>query len=129
MVLGMTIASFAGYGATQFAPPYLSRTFHLGYAQVGLIFGVVIGVSGGIGTVAGGAAADRLSRRSHRWYSLLPAIGLLVAAPVYIAAYTRDSWQSAVPLLLIAGAFHYTCLLYTSVGFRSRWPPRWRPRR
>ena len=113
MVLGTTIASFAGYGANQFAPPYLSRTFHLGYAQVGLIFGLVIGISGGIGTIAGGVLTDRLSRWSPRWYSLVPAIGLAIAAPIYITAYTRNSWQSAASLLLLAGVFHYTYLAPT----------------
>lgn len=110
MVLGVTIASFGSYGSGQFVPPYFTRTFGLNYAEVGLITGVVGGVSSGIGTLLGGWITDRLSRRSPRWYSLTPAIGLAVATPIYIAAYLQPSWQTAALILLIPGIFHYTYL-------------------
>ncbi|WP_374575638.1 spinster family MFS transporter [Phenylobacterium sp.] len=110
MVMGVTLASFAGYGAGQFVPPYFIRTFGLNYAQVGMIVGLVGGVSAGIGTLVGGFLTDRLSKRSPRWYSLTPAIGLAIATPIYILAYTRDSWQLAAAILLLPGVFHYTYL-------------------
>jgi MFS family permease len=110
MVLGLTIASFAGYGAGQFAPPYFLRTFDLDYAQVGLITGLVGGFSAGLGTLVGGFLTDRLSKRSPAWYSLTPAIGLAVAMPIYIWAYVQPSWQAAALILLVPGIFHYTYL-------------------
>lgn len=110
MVLGVTIASFGSYGSGQFVPPYFTRAFGLDYAQVGLITGLVGGFSAGIGTLLGGFITDRLSRRSPRWYSLTPAIGLAIATPIYIAAYLQPSWQTAALILLIPGIFHYTYL-------------------
>ncbi|MDO8380367.1 MFS transporter [Phenylobacterium sp.] len=110
MVLGVTIASFGSYGSGQFVPPYFTRTFGLDYAQVGLITGIVGGISSGIGTLLGGFITDRLSKRSPRWYSLTPAIGLTIATPIYIAAYMQPSWQTAALILLIPGIFHYTYL-------------------
>jgi len=110
MVLGVTVASFAGYGAGQFAPPYFSRAFGLDYAQVGLITGLVGGFSAGLGTLLGGFLTDRLARRSPAWYALTPAIGLTIAAPIYIVAYMAPSWQAAALILLIPGIFHYTYL-------------------
>ena len=41
MVMGITLVSFGGYGGGQFAQPYFLRSFHLDYAQVGLIVGLV----------------------------------------------------------------------------------------
>jgi hypothetical protein len=110
MVLGVTIASFGAYGSGQFVPPYFIRTFGLDYTTVGLITGLVGGFSAGLGTLVGGFLTDKLSKRSARWYSLTPAIGLAVATPIYISAYLQPSWQAAAAILLIPGIFHYTYL-------------------
>ncbi|MEP6967893.1 MAG: MFS transporter [Pseudomonadota bacterium] len=110
MVLGVTLASFGGYGVGQFAPPYFNRAFGLDYATVGLIFGLIGGVSAGAGTLAGGFISDWASRRDARWYSLVPAIGLAIATPIYILAYRQADWRTAAAILLIPGIFHYTYL-------------------
>lgn len=113
MILGVTIASFGSYGAGQFIPQYFRSAYHLNIAQVGLIVGLVGGISTGLGTLAGGFLTDRLSKRSPRWYSLTPAIGLTIATPIYIFAYTRPTWQAAAVVLLVPGLFHYTYLAPT----------------
>jgi MFS family permease len=110
MVIGVTLASFAGYGVGQFAPPYFIRTFGLNYAEVGAIVGLVAGLSAGIGTLAGGFVADRLARRSERWYALTPAIGLALCTPLYLWAYHQPSWQLTVALLIAPGILHYVYL-------------------
>ena len=110
MVLGVTLVSFAGYGAGQFIPPYFIRTFGLNVKEVGLIVGLVGGFSSGIGTLMGGFLTDRLAKRSPAWYALTPAIGLTIATPLYFAVYLVSTWQVAVAILLIPGAFAYTYL-------------------
>ncbi|HEY2658158.1 MAG TPA: MFS transporter [Caulobacteraceae bacterium] len=113
MILGVTLASFGSYGAGQFVPQYFRSAYHLDIGQVGLIVGLVGGISTGLGTLAGGFLTDRLSKRSPRWYSLTPAIGLTIATPIYIFAYTRPTWQAAALVLLVPGLFHYTYLAPT----------------
>ncbi|HEY9218149.1 MAG TPA: MFS transporter, partial [Phenylobacterium sp.] len=110
MVAGITMASFAGYGTGQYSAPYFIRNFGLDLATVGLVIGVVGGIANGAGTLLGGYLTDFASRRSVRWYALVPAIGLLVATPLYILVYTRTDWKLAAALLLIPGIFHYTYL-------------------
>lgn len=110
MVVGITVASFASYGTGQYSAPYFIRMFGLDLATVGLIFGVIGGVAAGIGTLLGGFLTDYAARKSGRWYALVPAIGLLIACPLYILVYTRDDWKLAAGLLLIPGIFHYTYL-------------------
>ena len=110
MVAGITLASFAGYGTGQYSAPYFIRMFGLDLATVGLIFGVVGGIAAGIGTLMGGFLTDWAAKKSGRWYALVPAIGLLIACPLYILVYTRDDWKLAAGLLLIPGIFHYTYL-------------------
>lgn len=113
MVLGITITSFAGYGAGFFAPPYFIRAYSLDYATVGLIIGVVAGVSNGLGTVVGGFATDWVSKHGGAWYALVPAIGLIIATPLYMLAYSQPTWKLAFMTLLIPGFFHYMYLAPT----------------
>jgi len=110
MVLGVTLTSVAGYGVGQFSSPYFIRAFDLDYATVGLIFGLIGGFSSGLGTLAGGFLSDWASRRNPAWYSLTPAIGLTIAAPIYVLAYTQPNWHVAALILLVPGIFHYTYL-------------------
>ena len=79
MALGVTLASFAGYGAGAFSSPYFIRTFGLGLALVGVLFGIIGGVSSGSGTLVGGFVTDWLSKRSAAWYALIPGFGLAIA--------------------------------------------------
>jgi len=110
MIAGITMASFAGYGTGQYVPPYFIREFGLDLATVGLLVGLVAGVANGAGTLLGGFLTDWASKRNTRWYALVPGIGLLVATPLYLFAFSRDVWQLAVPFWLLAGVLHYTYL-------------------
>lgn len=110
MTAGVTLISFAGYGVNGFAQPYFIREFHLGLATVGLVFGVIGGVSAGLGTLVGGFVTDWAGRHDRRWYALVPGIGSLVAMPFYVAAYLAPSWRMAAVLLMLPGVFSYTYL-------------------
>lgn len=110
MAAGVTMASFAGYGTGQYIPPYFIRTFGLDLATVGLLVGLVAGVANGAGTLLGGFLTDWASKRNTRWYALVPAIGLVIATPLYLLTFSRDVWQMAIPVWLIAGVLHYTYL-------------------
>lgn len=110
MVLGLTVASFAGYGIGQFSSPYFIRAFGLDYATVGLVFGLIGGFSAGLGTLAGGLVSDWAGKHHERWYALTPAIGLAIATPIYVLAYRAPDWRLAAAILLVPGVFHYTYL-------------------
>ncbi|ATQ42060.1 spinster family MFS transporter [Caulobacter mirabilis] len=110
MVLGITLASFAGYGTGAFVPPYFVRQFGLDLATVGLIVGLVGGFSAGIGTLVGGIISDWAGKKSTVWYTLTPAFGLAIAMPIYIWAYLLNDWKMAALILLVPGIFHYTYL-------------------
>jgi MFS family permease len=110
MTAGITMASFAGYGTGNYVPAYFIREFGLGLGIVGMAIGLIAGLSNGAGTLLGGFLTDWASKRSARWYALVPAIGLILATPIYIFAYTRESYQLAWLILLIPGILHYTYL-------------------
>lgn len=104
MAAGVTLVSFAGYGIGQFSAPYFVRRFGLSYAEVGLVFGLIGGISSGLGTVLGGYVTDRAGRTDRRWYAWTPAIGVAIAAPIYLAAYLQESWIAAAAILLAPGS-------------------------
>ena len=107
---GATLISFVGYGVGGFSQPYFIRTFHLGLAQVGLVFGVIGGVSAGLGTLVGGFVTDWAGKRDRRWYAWVPGIGFLVALPFYLGAYLAPTWTLAALTLVFPGVFAYTFL-------------------
>jgi MFS family permease len=114
MALGVTIASFGSYGSGAFVQQYIYTTFPLSLGLTGLLVGLIMsGFSAGVGTLVGGFLSDRLSKRSPVWYSLTPAIGLLIALPLYLFAFTRSDWKLMFAVLLVPGIFHYTYLAPT----------------
>lgn len=126
MTLGVTLTSFAGYGAGAFVPPYFARVFDLNYAEIGLIFGLIAGFANGAGTIVGGFLTDWAGKRDPKWYALVPAIGLAIATPIYLAAYVQNSWPVAVAILMIPGIFHYTYLGPTFAVMHNLVEPRMR---
>jgi predicted MFS family arabinose efflux permease len=110
MVLGVTIGAFGAYGFYAFVPPYFSRAFGLDYTTIGIVAGLAGGVAVGMGIVAGGFVADALAKREARWYALVPAIGGIIAVPLYLLAVLQADWRAATGLLAIAGFFQYASL-------------------
>ena len=70
-------------------PTYYQEHFRLSQAEAGLYATGYVQITALIGVLLGGALADRWSRTNARARVLLPAIGLLIAAPsVFIASVT-----------------------------------------
>lgn len=126
LAAGAALTSFAGYGMAQFAAPFLVRAYGLDYAQAGAAWGLIGGASVGVGTLAGGLIADRAARRDPRWYAWIAAVGLVAAAPLYIAGFmqTRPAW--AIGVLLLPGLFHYAYLGPTFAVVHGMVAPRMR---
>ncbi len=103
LLSGFILTNFAAAGVNTFAPTYLVRTFHLGLAETGMLYGLVTGVSGVIGMLVGGFGADAAGRHDARWYAWAPAIGSLVAMPVYMLAFTQGSALATAALFFVGG--------------------------
>jgi MFS family permease len=110
VILGFTLSSFASYGAWMFIPAFFNRRFGLDFATVGVVLGVAGSVPVALGTLLGGTVTDRAARHGARWYALVPAAGLALAAPLYLLALLASAWQAAALLLAGAGFFQYASL-------------------
>jgi MFS family permease len=110
IVIGLILSSFASYGTYAFLPAYFNRAFGLDFAAIGVVLGLVGSVPVALGILTGGALTDRLGRAAPRWYALVPAAGLLLTAPLYLAALGQPQWRAAAVLLGAAGFFQYLAL-------------------
>jgi MFS family permease len=73
---------------------------------VGLLFGLLGGAAGILGTWAGGYLADRFGAINRRHVLSAPAIGMALAVPLAIAAYQAPSWPLALALLFLPTVFN-----------------------
>jgi len=101
LALGGALTSFVGYGLGQWLPAYFIRIHGMGIAETATYFGLVVGVASAIGTLLGGAIADRLAARDRRIYAWLPAAGVLLAFPFYVAAMLSDNPYVAIAILVV----------------------------
>lgn len=63
--LGIACLTFSAYGASSWVPTFFVRRYSWTPGQAGVVFGVIVGVAGTLGVMAGGALADWLRRRRY----------------------------------------------------------------
>lgn len=125
-MLGGSVYMLVAAGAFLWLPAYMVRVLHLNLASDGAIYGVVSMLIPIIGTAIGGWTTDRLAKRSIKWLAWLPALGMLVALPLYELMFlTQDfshfilySLFAALPLTISIPAV--TTLLLSVAGSRRR---------
>jgi MFS family permease len=103
VLVGGTLGGFGLHGLGQFLGVYFVRVHELPYSTAGMLYGLQTFASVGGGLLVGAFLADRLGRRSLRWYSLIPAIGMFVCVPFYLAAFRATDLTLAVTLIVLAG--------------------------
>ena len=111
LVWGGSLVVLVGYCVAAFLPALLSRQYHLPLSQIGAITGLVAGLGGGIGTMLGGAVADRWAA------SNLPRLAMFAAGAVLPAPFLlAGGLLSDSLLLLVAGSFLGTVAIYGYVA-------------
>ena len=115
VVGGVTLKSFAAYGALAFTGSFFFRNFPVELAEMsarfglksagflGLALGVTSGVMAMIGTLLGGRLADHFAAKDARAYAVIPAVGALAGLPFSLAALNADSLLLAFAFLLLPG--------------------------
>lgn len=118
VVAGATLASFVGYGVSQFTTSFLIRTHGLTIQDASLLFGIILGVMAAVGVFSSGFLADRMSVRHPNALSWLPAIGMGVSVPLYAFGFLADNLWIAMPPLMAAALLHYFYLgpMYAIAG-------------
>ncbi|MEO0061451.1 MAG: hypothetical protein RLZZ08_11 [Pseudomonadota bacterium] len=126
LLIGSTVASAVGFALNSFVALLLVRKFGFTLVQAGLVSGLLASAPGAFSVVAGGALADWLGKRSPAAYALVPGLCLLIAAPLYIFAITRNDVTTLLVFMTTAALFQYTYLGVTYAAFANLMHPRMR---
>ena len=101
LLVAGSMASFLAYGKTTWATIFFQRTHDLTPGEVGFYFGVVNGAAGILGTWLGGWLADRYGSTNRRHVLTAPAVGMAIAAPLALWAYSASDWRFALFMLFL----------------------------
>lgn len=102
VIIGITLCSMGNYAAQTFGVPFLLRGFNLSLTEASSGFGLATGISGMIGLTAGGWFGQRLSARDRRALVFIPAVGLILGAPLAAAAYLQSDLRSLTFLYFLS---------------------------
>lgn len=80
IVLAGIAANFAAYATNAFMVPLLQRFFGLALEPAAIATGIIVGITGLIGLLAGGYLADKIHQRSERGRLILGGVCLALAA-------------------------------------------------
>jgi len=112
IAFGASVKSFIGYGHAPFTAAFFLRVHgeevagladRVGLQSVGflgIVLGLLLGISATLSSYAGGAIADRFGARDLRAYGSVPAVASLISIPFLIVAMLVDSAVLAMALLI-----------------------------
>jgi len=101
LAIGAGLTAFVGYGLVTWAPTFFLRSHDMSLTETGFWLGLVLGIPGGLGIVAGGWFSDRYGARDTRWYLWVVAVALVIVVPFGAAAFLVDAWWASLILLCI----------------------------
>ncbi len=104
--VGFALVAFTGYGFGQWLPPFFLRFHQVSMAQLGLVLGGVVAVSGFLGVTIGGVLADRWRERSKRGRLYLGMLAAVTPAPfavwLLVTPNTALAYALVFPLNLLS---------------------------
>ena len=110
MAGGASLVAFVGYGIFTFQIPFLVREHGLSVRDASVYYGAPLAAVSAVGTFLGGYLTDRLNRRYETAVAWVPAVGLLLAVPLYVMAFFSSNLAMVFFLWAIATACHYAYL-------------------
>ncbi|OWK33610.1 spinster family MFS transporter [Sphingomonas dokdonensis] len=111
---GSALTAFVGYGQQAFYVSFFLRNYtpeltaaaeQVGFAGplafVGVALGIVLGVSGGIGTLIGGRLGDYYAGKEPGGYAMVACLSMLIAGPLLAAVFFMGSGLAILGLLAV----------------------------
>ncbi len=95
------IVGFVGAAINNWTPAFFMRSHGMDLMQMAASVGLVFGIGGAAGMIAGGWMADGFANRNPASYLRVPALAVLLSLPLYFAAFLAQSANLAM-LLLVA---------------------------
>jgi predicted MFS family arabinose efflux permease len=111
VLMACTMASLGAWG-----PAFLGRVHHLSGRELGFDLGLIAGIGGIVGTLAGGFCSDLIGRNSFKWKLIIPGFSCLLAfgAAQYGALFA--TLQSVVKVSVRAFSVSVFLVFTTVIG-------------
>jgi predicted MFS family arabinose efflux permease len=119
LAAGSTIASLVGFGLNGFLTFLLVRKFDFSLGKAAFFAALLGSLPGAIAVTAGGRLVDRYGPGRPSLSAAIPGFCLMLAAPVYMFAITRDDFVVLLVLVFAAALFQYTYLGVTFGVFHN----------
>jgi predicted MFS family arabinose efflux permease len=126
LCIGAILTSLTTSSILTFTPTFLARNFNLTLTGVGLLYGVISGGAGLLGLLLGGFGADRYARKDPRWYAWVPALGSIIALPVFLLGFTNGSVLTSGALIFLGSLLTQFTLAPTFAVVQNLVEPRMR---
>ena len=110
-VLGYAAYTFVLGGVAFWTPAFLERIRGMSKTDATIQFGLIVVVTGFVGTFAGGWLGDFFLRRSKNAYLLVSGWATLAAAPVSVAAFVSPHRSVFLPAMVVT-----QLLMFASTG-------------
>jgi len=110
MAIAASLVAFVGYGLISFQAPFLQREHGLSVRDAALQFGAPLSLMAAAGTFLGGYFTERLTARFPTAMAWVPAVGIALAVPAYIAAFFSTDLFWVFVFWGIGAVFHYSYL-------------------
>jgi MFS family permease len=113
MTAGASLVALVGYGLIGFQAPMAQRLHGIDHSAYALHFGGPLAIVAALGTLSGGMIIERISGRFNTAVAVVPAIGMVLAVPLYIYAFyaPTENLFGSTRVIWCLGAFcHYMYL-------------------
>lgn len=95
------IIGFVGAAINNWTPAFFMRSHGMDLMQMAASIGLVFGIGGAAGMIAGGWMADGFAKRKPAAYLRVPALAVLLGLPLYFAAFLVKDTMAAMFLLVV----------------------------
>lgn len=99
LIVGGTLAHIGLTAIGQFLSPFYMRVHGLSLREAMVLFGFMQAGAAAIGLLISGVGSDWAASRDRRWHAWAPAIALLLAAPLFAAAFLQPGLTQAAFLI------------------------------
>ena len=110
LVAGGTVVAFVAFGIAAFYGALFVRVFELGYTELGLKLGLMIGIAGVLGSWLGGGLGSWLDKKTPAGSLLAASLVFLLAVPATYVGVNLDSVNLSfvfLGVLTFASTFYY----------------------
>jgi predicted MFS family arabinose efflux permease len=109
ILVGCALAATSMNAIGQFLSPFLQRNYHMGPAEAGRLLALIAGAAMASGLALGGFGVDWAGRADRRWYAWGPAVGLALAAPLFLLGFSQSTVPATVVIMIAA---HVSMFVY-----------------